>query len=67
MPTLQLKALNKHSITHIMYIEMEMLSLNEQCVHVHVIYLFIYSVCVGFVPIILTCQDKASRPHLPFQ
>ena len=25
-PTLQLKALNKRSITHIMYIEMEMLS-----------------------------------------
>ena len=25
-PTLRLKALNKHSITHIMYIEMEMLS-----------------------------------------
>ena len=25
-PTLWLKALNKHSITHIMYIEMEMLS-----------------------------------------
>ena len=25
-PTIQLKALNKHSITHIMYIEMEMLS-----------------------------------------
>ena len=25
-PTLLLKALNKHSITHIMYIEMEMLS-----------------------------------------
>ena len=25
-PTLQLKAPNKHSITHIMYIEMEMLS-----------------------------------------
>ena len=24
-PTLQLKALNKHSITHVMYIEMEML------------------------------------------
>ena len=24
--TLQLKALNKHSITHVMYIEMEMLS-----------------------------------------
>ena len=23
VPTLQLKALNKHSITHIMYIEME--------------------------------------------
>jgi len=26
VPTLRLKALNKHSITHIMYIEMEMLS-----------------------------------------
>ena len=26
VPTLQLKALNKHSVTHIMYIEMEMLS-----------------------------------------
>ena len=26
VPTLQLKALNKHRITHIMYIEMEMLS-----------------------------------------
>ena len=25
-PTLRLKALNKHSITHMMYIEMEMLS-----------------------------------------
>ena len=25
-PALRLKALNKHSITHIMYIEMEMLS-----------------------------------------
>ena len=25
-PTLRLKALNKHSITHIMYIEMKMLS-----------------------------------------
>ena len=25
-PTLRLKALNKHSVTHIMYIEMEMLS-----------------------------------------
>ena len=25
-PTLRLKALNKHSITHIMYIETEMLS-----------------------------------------
>ena len=25
-PTLRLKALNKHSITHIMYIEMEMIS-----------------------------------------
>ena len=25
-PTLRLKALNKHSITHTMYIEMEMLS-----------------------------------------
>ena len=25
-PTLRLKALNKHSITHIMYIDMEMLS-----------------------------------------
>ena len=25
-PTLRLKALNEHSITHIMYIEMEMLS-----------------------------------------
>ena len=25
-PTLQLKVLNKHSITHIMYTEMEMLS-----------------------------------------
>ena len=25
-PTLRLKALNKHSITHIMYVEMEMLS-----------------------------------------
>ena len=25
-PTLQLKALNKHNITHIMYIEIEMLS-----------------------------------------
>ena len=25
-PTLRLKALNKHSITHIMYIEVEMLS-----------------------------------------
>ena len=28
-PTLRLKALNKHSITHIMYIEMEMLSAKE--------------------------------------
>ena len=28
-PTLRLKALNKHSITHIMYIEMEMLSVIE--------------------------------------
>ena len=26
VPTLRLKALDKHSITHIMYIEMEMLS-----------------------------------------
>ena len=26
VPTLQLKVLNKHSVTHIMYIEMEMLS-----------------------------------------
>ena len=26
VPTLRLRALNKHSITHIMYIEMEMLS-----------------------------------------
>ena len=25
-PTLRLKALNKHSVTHVMYIEMEMLS-----------------------------------------
>ena len=30
-PTMQLKALNKHSITHIMYIEMEML-LAKKCV-----------------------------------
>ena len=29
-PTLRLKALNKHSITHIMYIEMEMLSGKEK-------------------------------------
>ena len=26
VPTLRLKALNKHSMTHMMYIEMEMLS-----------------------------------------
>ena len=26
VPTLRLKALNKHSVTHIMYIEIEMLS-----------------------------------------
>ena len=29
VPTLQLKAINKHSITHTMYIEMEMLSAIE--------------------------------------
>ena len=29
-PTLRLKALNKHSITHIMYIEMETLSIEEK-------------------------------------
>ena len=28
-PTLRLKALNKHNITHIMYIEMEMLSVTK--------------------------------------
>ena len=28
-PTLRLKALNKHSITHMMYIEMEMLSAKQ--------------------------------------
>ena len=28
-PTLRLKALNKYSITHIMYIEMEMLALKK--------------------------------------
>ena len=31
VPTLRLKALNKHSIIHIMYIEMELLSaINKQ-------------------------------------
>ena len=29
-PTLRLKALNKHNIAHIMYIEMEMLSAKKQ-------------------------------------
>ena len=28
-PTLRLKALNRHSVTHMMYIEMEMLSAIE--------------------------------------
>ena len=33
-PTLWLKALNKHSITHIMYIEMEMLSAIKQYIYI---------------------------------
>ena len=35
-PTLWLKALNKHSITHIMYIKMEMLSAIKMYIYVYV-------------------------------
>ena len=31
-PTLWLKVQNKHSITHLMYIEMEMLSIIKMCI-----------------------------------
>ena len=31
-PTLRLKALNKHSITHVMYIEMENVISNKKCI-----------------------------------
>ena len=35
-PTLQLKALNKHSITHITYTEMEMLSVIKMYIYIYI-------------------------------
>ena len=45
-PTLRLKALNKHSIAHIMYIEMEMLSVIKMCVCVRACGCLCVCVCV---------------------